>query len=43
MTLEETIRLKSDKNHAVETLGISDDYLAEMANHVIIVVGKLGI
>ena len=43
MTLEETMRLESDLNHAVKTLGISDDYIGEMANHVIMVVGILGI
>lgn len=43
MTPEETTRLESEINHAVETLGISEDYFAEMANHVIMIAQKLGI
>ena len=43
MTPEETTRLESEINHALETLGISDDYMAEMLDHVRMTVKKLGI
>ena len=43
MTPEETIRLESEINHALETLGISDDYMGEMLDHLRMTVEKLGI
>ncbi|MDE0041653.1 MAG: hypothetical protein OXT74_06435 [Candidatus Poribacteria bacterium] len=41
MTPEETTRLESEINHALETLGISEDYAEEMFDHVRMIVKKL--
>jgi len=43
MTPEEITRLESEINHALETLGISDDYETEMLDHIRMTVKKLGI
>ena len=43
MTPEETTRLESEINEALEILGISDDYMAEMLDHLRMTVEKLGI